>query len=36
MVVVRTGKHIKRMENDNLIFTCVKTYVSEAVRLFGQ
>lgn len=36
MVVVRTGKHIKRMGNDNLIFTCVKTYVSEAVRLFGK
>lgn len=36
MVVVRTGKHIKRAENDNLIFTCVRTYVSEAVRLFGQ
>ena len=35
MVVVRTGKHIKRMEGDNLIFTCVRTYVSEAVRLFG-
>ena len=36
MVVVRTGKHLKRMENDNLIFTCVRTYVSEAVRLFGK
>jgi CubicO group peptidase (beta-lactamase class C family) len=35
MVVVRTGKHIKRMEGDNFIFTCVRTYVSEAVRLFG-
>lgn len=35
MVVVRTGKHIKRMANDNFIFTCVRTYVSEAVRLFG-
>lgn len=36
MVVVRTGKHIKRVEDDNLIFSCVRTYVSEAVRLFGQ
>lgn len=35
MVVVRTGKHIKRMEGDNSIFTCVRTYVSEAVRLFA-
>ncbi len=35
MVVVRTGKKIKRMEGDNLVFSCVRTYVSEAVRLFG-
>jgi CubicO group peptidase (beta-lactamase class C family) len=36
MVVVRTGKHIKKVEGDDLVFSCVKTYVSEAVALFGK
>jgi CubicO group peptidase (beta-lactamase class C family) len=35
MVVVRTGNGIDR-RGKQLIFECVKTYVNEAVALFGQ
>jgi CubicO group peptidase (beta-lactamase class C family) len=35
MVVVRTGNGIERAEDGGKVFDCVKTYVSEAIKLFG-
>ena len=35
MVIVRTGNGVKR-EDKEYVFTCLRTYVSEGIRLFGE
>jgi hypothetical protein len=36
MVVVRTGNGIERNADGGKVYACVKTYVSEAMKLFGR
>ncbi len=35
MVIVRTGNGVKRKDKE-YVFTCLRTYVSEGIRLFGR
>jgi hypothetical protein len=36
MVVVRTGNGIERNADGGKVYACVKTYVSESMKLFGR
>ena len=36
MVVVRTGNGIERDADGGKVYDCVKTYVSESMKLFGR
>jgi hypothetical protein len=36
MVVVRTGNGIERNSDGGKVYACVRTYVSESMKLFGR
>jgi hypothetical protein len=36
MVVVRTGNGIERAADGGKVYACVRTYVSESMKLFGR